>query len=129
MEVRPVAATRPVPFERADVLTSKPRSPTHRVLVGAAELARMRPARCSSHGPRHARRHRALTAAVRDGHCARALDVTDPEPLRPTPRARRCQARCCAHIGSATHAARERMAELAVENSGGSRARPATLRA
>jgi glyoxylate reductase len=61
----------------------------------------------------------ALRAALHDGHLAGAgLDVTDPEPLPPdhplltdTP-----NLLVLPHIGSATHAARGRMAERAVEN-------------
>ena len=61
----------------------------------------------------------ALERALREGWIAgAALDVTDPEPL-PAGRTR-----CCAapnllvvpHIASATHATREAMADMAVDN-------------
>jgi glyoxylate reductase len=61
---------------------------------------------------------RALARALDAGQIAgAALDVTDPEPLPaddPLLRARNLLV--VPHIGSATHAARERMGELAVDN-------------
>ena len=60
----------------------------------------------------------ALIAAVRNGTIAgAALDVTDPEPPAPDdPVLHTPGVLVVPHIGSATRAARERMAELAVEN-------------
>jgi glyoxylate reductase len=60
----------------------------------------------------------ALAEALKSGEiAAAALDVTDPEPLpsdHPLLEARNLLV--VPHIGSATHAARERMADLAVDN-------------
>jgi glyoxylate reductase len=60
----------------------------------------------------------ALTAALHDGTIAgAALDVTDPEPLpAEDPLLSAPNLIVVPHIGSATRTARERMADLAVEN-------------
>jgi glyoxylate reductase len=60
----------------------------------------------------------ALADALRRGHlAAAALDVTDPEPLPPSdPLLRAPNLLVVPHIGSATRGARERMADLAVDN-------------
>jgi glyoxylate reductase len=60
----------------------------------------------------------ALATALREGTIAgAALDVTDPEPTPPDdPILTAPNLLLTPHIGSATTAARERMAELAVEN-------------
>ena len=60
----------------------------------------------------------ALVAALHAGQIAGAgLDVTDPEPLPAGhPLYSAPGAVVVPHIGSATHATRERMADLAVDN-------------
>jgi glyoxylate reductase len=60
----------------------------------------------------------ALTAALRDGEIAgAALDVTDPEPLPADHSLLEApNLLVLPHLGSATHATRERMADMAVDN-------------
>ena len=60
----------------------------------------------------------ALVDALHEGEIAgAALDVTDPEPLPPgDPLLSAPNLIVAPHIGSATHTAREPMAELAVDN-------------
>jgi len=61
---------------------------------------------------------KALLRALTNGWiAAAALDVTDPEPLPPTsPLYKLKNCLIVPHIGSATHGARRRMAEIACEN-------------
>lgn len=60
----------------------------------------------------------ALARALHEGQIAgAALDVTDPEPLPPDdPLLAAPKLTVLPHLGSATHATRERMADLAVDN-------------
>jgi glyoxylate reductase len=106
-------------LEQADVVSlHAPLTPATRHLVDAAALARMKPGALlvnTARGPLVDTG--ALVAALHEGRVRAALDVTDPEPLPPGhPLAGAPNALVVPHIGSATHAARARMTELAVEN-------------
>ena len=90
-----------------------------RHLVGEAQLRAMRPHAVlvnTARGP--IVDQAALARALHEGWIAgAALDVTDPEPLPPDDLLLGAPNLIVVpHIGSATHAARERMADLAVEN-------------
>ncbi len=96
-----------------------PLTPQTRHLINADALERMRPTAVlvnTARGPivdQAALRH----ALVEGQIAAAALDVTDPEPLPPDdPLLSAPNLIVVPHIGSATVAARERMADLAVEN-------------
>ena len=96
-----------------------PLTPQTHHLIDADALALMRPTAIlinTARGPivdQVALRH-ALVAGTIAGA---ALDVTDPEPLPPDdPLLSAPNLIVVPHIGSATRAARERMADLAVEN-------------
>jgi len=88
-------------------------------LIDAAALARMRPGAIlinTARGPivDHDALRDALVAGTIGGA---ALDVTEPEPLPPDhPLLEAPNLIVAPHIGSATRVARERMADLAVEN-------------
>jgi lactate dehydrogenase-like 2-hydroxyacid dehydrogenase len=90
-----------------------------RHLIDAAALARMRPTAVlvnTARGP--VVDQAALAAALRDGTiAAAALDVTDPEPIAPDdPLLSLDNCLVVPHIASASHATRNRMAELAAAN-------------
>ena len=96
-----------------------PLTPSTHHLIDADALARMRPTAIlinTARGP--IVDQMALTQALLSGQIAgAALDVTDPEPPAPhDPLLSAPNLLVVPHIGSATRAARERMAELAVEN-------------
>jgi glyoxylate reductase len=96
-----------------------PLTPSTHHLIDADALARMRPTAIlinTARGP--IVDQNALTQALLSGRIAgAALDVTDPEPPVPSdPLLSAPNLLVVPHIGSATRAARERMAELAVEN-------------
>jgi glyoxylate reductase len=96
-----------------------PLSDATRGLVDAAFLARCAPHAVLVNTARGALVDQdALAAALHEGRLgAAALDVTDPEPLPPDhPLLGAPNLLVTPHIGSATHAARNRMAELAVAN-------------
>ena len=95
-----------------------PLTPATRHLIGAAELAAMKPTAIlvnTARGP--VVDQGALAAALADGRIAGAgLDVTDPEPPDPDdPLLREPRAVVVPHIGSATVGARDAMARLAAE--------------
>lgn len=105
---------------RADFVSLHcPLTPQTRHLIDAGTLARVRPTAHvinTSRGP--IVDQDALARALHDGSIAgAALDVTDPEPLASDhPLLQAPNLLVVPHIGSATHQARERMAELAVDN-------------
>ena len=107
-------------LERSDFVSLHcPLTPETYHLIDAAALARMRPTAIlvnTARGP--IVDHDALRAALSDGTIAgAALDVTDPEPLPPTdPLYQAPNLIIAPHIGSATRAAREKMADIAVDN-------------
>jgi len=122
MTVIGVGAGEPVEelLERSDFVSLHcPLTPDTYHLIDAAALARMRPTAIlinTARGP--IVDHDAVRAALVDGTIAgAALDVTDPEPLPATdPLYDAPNIIIAPHIGSATRAAREKMADLAVDN-------------
>jgi glyoxylate reductase len=116
----------PTPFdellERSDFVSLHvPLADETRGLIGEAELRAMKETAYlvnTARGPlvdQHA-----LARALREGWIAgAALDVTDPEPLPPyDPLLEAPNLLVIPHLGSATHATREAMAEIAVANLG-----------
>ena len=105
---------------RADAVTLHcPLTERTQHLIDAAALAAMRPGAILVNTARGGVVDQvALAAALRDGVIgAAALDVTDPEPLPPDdPLLAAPNVFVLPHIGSATHAARERMAGIAADN-------------
>jgi glyoxylate reductase len=121
MEVLPVTRDTPLrdALAQADVVSlHAPLTDETRGMIGSEELRAMRPGAIlvnTARGPLVDTE--ALTEAVRERRIQAALDVTDPEPLPPDhPLYTLPDALVVPHIGSATHTARERMAELAVDN-------------
>ena len=96
-----------------------PLTPTTHNLIGAAELAAMRPTAFLINTSRgDVVDTAALLAALRAGRIAGAgLDVTAPEPIPADhPLLALPNVVVTPHIGSASHATRRRMAMMAVEN-------------
>jgi glyoxylate reductase len=107
-------------LERSDFVTLHcPLTPDTRGLIGADALRRMKPTAYlvnTARGP--VVDTGALADALRAGELAgAALDVTDPEPLPGDhPLLSAPNLLVVPHIGSATHATRGRMADIAVDN-------------
>lgn len=105
---------------RADLVSlHAPLSPATRHLIDADALRAMKPtAILVNTGRGGLVDQAALRAALHDGEiAAAALDVTTPEPLPPDdPLLDAPNLLVTPHIGSATHTARRRMADLAVDN-------------
>jgi glyoxylate reductase len=107
-------------LERSDFVTlHTPLTAETRGLIGADALRRMKPTAYlvnTARGP--IVDTEALTAALHAGEIAgAALDVTDPEPLPADhPLVDAPNLLVLPHLGSATHATRERMADMAVDN-------------
>jgi glyoxylate reductase len=110
----------PALLDRSDFVTLHcPLTPDTRGLIGADAFQRMRPTAIlinTARGPLVD--SRALADALATAQIAgAALDVTDPEPLpADDPLFSAPNLIVTPHVGSATRAARERMAELAVDN-------------
>jgi glyoxylate reductase len=101
------------------VMLTVPLTKDTRGLIGARELARMKPTATLVNIARGGVVDTsALTEALQSGRiAAAALDVTDPEPLpRDHPLLRLDNVVIVPHLGSATHETRTSMAELSVNN-------------
>jgi glyoxylate reductase len=101
---------------RADVVSlHAPLTSATRHLIDASALAAMRPGTILVNAARGGLVDQAALLAAT--HITAALDVTDPEPPPPgDPILQASHVLVVPHIGSATHAARERMTAVAVDN-------------
>ena len=110
----------PALLERSDFVSLHcPLTPETRHLIDEAALRRMRPDAVLVNTARGGVVDQAaLERALREGWIAgAALDVTEPEPLPPDhPLLGAPNLIVLPHLGSATRATRERMADLAVDN-------------
>jgi glyoxylate reductase len=112
----------PIPelLQRSDFISIHcPLTEQTRHLIDADALRQMKPTAIlvnTARGP--IVDQRALATALREGQIAgAALDVTDPEPLpADDPLLQAPNLIVAPHIGSATHEAREQMAQLSVDN-------------
>ncbi len=121
MEILPVHRDTPLrdALAQADVVSlHAPLTSKTRHMIDAEALDAMKPKAILVNTARGALvETNALAAALREERIFAALDVTDPEPLPPDhPLYTLPNALIVPHIGSATHTARERMADLAVDN-------------
>ncbi|MEA2210559.1 MAG: glyoxylate reductase [Solirubrobacteraceae bacterium] len=107
-------------LERSDYVSLHcPLNPETRHMIDGAALAAMKPTAMLINTARGAIVDQAaLTKALQEGTIGgAALDVTDPEPPDPAdPLLSAPNLIVVPHIGSATHTARERMADMAVDN-------------
>lgn len=122
-EIERLCGAQRVELERllaeADVVTLHvPMRPSNRHLIGAAELARMKPGAIlvnAARGP--VVDERALVAALRARRIAAAgLDVYENEPSLSPGLAELENVVLLPHLGSATHATRQNMSRMAAEN-------------
>jgi lactate dehydrogenase-like 2-hydroxyacid dehydrogenase len=117
---RPTESSFAAALATADVLSLHcPLTPQTHGLIDADALTTMKPGAILVNTARGGLVDQdALARALHVGRLgAAALDVTDPEPLPPNhPLLAAPNLIVLPHLGSATHAARERMAELAVAN-------------
>jgi glyoxylate reductase len=122
MEVLPVHRDTPLAqaLQRADVVSlHAPLTNQTRRMIDAKALAAMKPGAILVNTARGGLvdTYALIDALERGALGGAALDVTDPEPLPPDhPLLHTPNAFVVPHIGSATRAARSRMAELAVDN-------------
>lgn len=109
-----------VALARADVISLHcPLTPQTRHLIDAEALRHVKPTALLVNTARGGVVDQvALVAALHEGRlAAAALDVTEPEPLPPDDALLGApNLLVLPHVGSATHAARARMAELSVDN-------------
>jgi glyoxylate reductase len=107
-------------LREADFVTlNVPLTPETRHLIGAAQLALMKPTAYLVNAARGGVvDHDALYAALRERRIAgAALDVTEPEPLpRDHPLLALESVVIAPHLGSATRQTRRAMAQMAVDN-------------
>jgi glyoxylate reductase len=101
------------------VVLTVPLTPETRGLIGRKELAAMKPTAVLVNVARGPVVEMAALTEVLSARkiFAAALDVTDPEPLpRDHPLLKLDNVIITPHLGSATEATRQRMAELSIEN-------------